>query len=74
MNIFLASIQIILSLVLMGAILIQHSESGLGTSFGGGDSMNIGHTRRGAEKIIFRGTIILAIAFVVVSFIAFIIS
>lgn len=68
MNTVLSITQIILSIVLIIAILIQHSESGLGESFGGSDSMSQIATRRGIEKKIFQGTILLSIIFVVLSF------
>ena len=62
-------IQIVLSVLLIGAILLQQSEAGLGGAFGGGDSFSSGHhTKRGAEKIIFIATIVIAIVFVVTSF------
>jgi preprotein translocase subunit SecG len=73
MNILLAVIQIILSVVLIAAILLQNSESGLGAAFGGDDG-GVKTTRRGAEKVMFQGTIILAIVFVVISFVVFVIS
>jgi preprotein translocase subunit SecG len=74
MNTVLAITQIILSVILIIAILIQHSESGLGETFGGGDSMSNVSTRRGVEKKVFQGTIVLAVAFVVLSFVVFVIS
>lgn len=74
MNTILLIIQIVLALVLIIAILIQHSESGLGETFGGSESGGPITTRRGVEKKIFQGTIVLAIAFVVLSFVIFAIS
>lgn len=74
MNTILAIIQIVLSVTLVGAILLQNSESGLGSAFGGDDGGTTKTTRRGAEKFIFRGTIVLAIIFVAVSFAVFAIS
>ncbi|MFH1653505.1 MAG: preprotein translocase subunit SecG [Pseudomonadota bacterium] len=59
--------QIILSFLLVAGILLQQKGSGLGSSFGGG---NLEYsTKRGAEKIIFRTTIVLAILFVIISII-----
>jgi protein translocase SecG subunit len=66
MEIALSIIQIVLSVVLIAAILLQNSESGLGAAFGGDDG-SPAKVRRGAEKTIFRGTILLSIVFVVVS-------
>ncbi|MES2213611.1 MAG: preprotein translocase subunit SecG [Patescibacteria group bacterium] len=62
-------VQIVLSILLMGGILLQQSEAGLGGAFGGGDGFSSGHhTKRGAEKVIFIGTIIIAVLFAVTSF------
>jgi protein translocase SecG subunit len=58
-------IQIVLSILLVVAILIQKSEAGVGGSFGGSDNFNAGfHTRRGFEQKLFYFTIILAVLFV----------
>ena len=62
-------IQIVLSILLIGGILLQQSEAGLGGAFGGGDGFSSGHhTKRGDEKFIFTATIVIAIVFVVTSF------
>lgn len=59
--------QIVLSFLLVAGILLQQRGSGLGSAFGGG---NLEYsTKRGAEKFIFRATIVLAILFVIVSII-----
>ena len=64
---FLASIlpwiQISLSVILIGLILLQQSDAGLGATFGGGDGTGSTHTRRGAEKTLFHITIVVAILF-----------
>ena len=61
--------QIILSVLLIIGVLLQQSEAGLGGAFGGGDGFSSGtHSKRGAEKIIFISTIIIAILFAVTSF------
>ncbi len=54
-------IQIIVSLLLICAILVQARGTGLSAVFGGESS--IYRTKRGAEKILFFITIFLAIAF-----------
>lgn len=65
-------IQIILSVILVAGILLQTSAAGLGGALGGSDGVDAGyHTRRGFEKFLFDGTVIIAILFVIVSFIAF---
>lgn len=58
-------VEIVLSVALIAAILLQSKGSGLGSVFGGDGS--VFRTRRGAEKGLFQLTILLAIAFGVVS-------
>jgi protein translocase SecG subunit len=58
--------QIVVSILLVVAILVQERSSGLSGVFGGGGS-EFYHTRRGLEKIIFWGTILLVIAFAALS-------
>ncbi|MDO8495468.1 MAG: preprotein translocase subunit SecG [bacterium] len=61
MNI-LTIVQVVLSLLLIGAILLQQKGSGLGSTFGS-EGGNLYSTKRGVEKILFYATIVLAIAF-----------
>ena len=53
--------QIIVSVLLIGAILLQQKGTGLGASFGG--SGQIYRSKRGLEKILFWATIVLAVIF-----------
>ena len=53
--------QIIVSVLLIGAILLQQKGTGLGASFGG--SGQIYRSKRGLEKILFLATIVLAVIF-----------
>ena len=55
--------QILISLVVIGAVILQAKGAGLGNIFGGagGDSYR---TRRGLERSLFRGTIVLMLVFV----------
>ena len=62
---FIPYIQVILSILLIVAILMQQSEAGLGSAFGGDQSSQAFRTKRGLEKWLFIGTIILAILFAV---------
>jgi len=74
MTAVLPYIQIILSILLIAGILIQRSEAGLGSAFGG-DGMSAGqYTRRGLERIIFIGTIVIAILFAVFAFISILVG
>ncbi len=62
-------IQIVLSILLIGGILLQQSEAALGSAFGGGDAFSSGfHTKRGAEKTLFVATIVIAVLFAATSF------
>jgi protein translocase SecG subunit len=55
--------QIILSVILVSAILLQQSAAGLGGALGGDDMGSFHHTRRGFEKFLFYLSIICAILF-----------
>jgi len=69
---YIPEIQIVLSLALMMAILMQQSDESLGGAFGGSDSFDtVKNTRRGAEKKLFQFTIWIAVLFVISSIIAF---
>jgi preprotein translocase subunit SecG len=68
-------LQIILSVLLVAGIILQNSSAGLGGAFGGSDNADTGfHTRRGFEKWLFNGTIVLAILFAIVSILSFVLS
>lgn len=59
--------QIVLSFLLVAGILLQQKGSGLGSAFGGS---NVEYsTKRGAEKFIFRATLVLAVLFIAISII-----
>jgi protein translocase SecG subunit len=64
MKMILIALQLIVSILLVGSILIQSSKGGLGSAFGGGGEFR---TKRGAELLVFRTTIVLAAAFLVFS-------
>lgn len=55
--------QILIALVVIAAVVLQAKGAGLGNIFGGvgGDSYR---TRRGLERTLFRGTIVLMLVFV----------
>lgn len=61
---FLPYIQIALAVLLVVGVLLQRSEASLGGAFGSSDLNANFHTRRGAEKVIFITTIVIAVLFV----------
>jgi len=60
---YLPYVQIVLSVLLMAAILLQRTGASLGGAFGADNFSSGFHTRRGFEKTLFHGTIVLAILF-----------
>jgi len=66
--------QIILSIVLVIAILLQQSSAGLGGALGGSDTGSFHHTRRGFEKFLFYLSIVCGILFALSAFLAIIIK
>lgn len=64
LSIYLPYIQIVLSALLMGAILLQRTGATLGGAFGADNFSSGFHTRRGLEKTLFRATIVLGVLFV----------
>lgn len=61
MKTYLTIAQIAVSSLLIVAILLQSRGTGLGSTFGG--EGNVYRTKRGVEKILFRSTIVFAVAF-----------
>lgn len=69
MNPFLALGQIIVSVALIGAILLQARGVGLSGTFGGDSSVY--RSRRGVERRLWQFTIVLAILFNLFALVAF---
>lgn len=67
MTLYLNIIQIIISITLMVVILLQVKGEG-GGAFGGG--AGVARTRRGLEKTLFNATIVLAVIFLLISFVS----
>lgn len=57
-------IHLIVAISLMTLILLQSSKGGLGSAFGGGEFYR---TKRGAERVVFTATIVMAALFLVTS-------
>lgn len=62
---FFIIFQIIISILLIGAILLQNKGQGLSSTFGGGGEFY--RSKRGLEKILFLATILLACLFLITS-------
>lgn len=59
--------QLIVAVAIIILILLQERSSGLSGVFGGGEDGGFYQTRRGLEKLIFRGTIVLVALFLALS-------
>lgn len=69
MNPFLAIGQLIVSIALMAAILLQSRGTGLSGTFGGDSAVY--RSRRGIEKRLFQFTVALGVLFVLFSLVAY---
>lgn len=69
MNPILAFAEIMVSIGLIAAILLQSRGAGLGATFGGESSAY--RSRRGVEKTLFQFTIVLAALFVIICLVSF---
>lgn len=65
--------EITLSLLLILGIVLQQRGAGLGGAFGGDNFSSTFYKRRGAEKFLFYGTIVVAILFVAAAIAGFLI-
>ncbi|MEK7113452.1 MAG: preprotein translocase subunit SecG [Patescibacteria group bacterium] len=66
--------QIILSIVLVTAVLLQQSAAGLGGALGGSDTASFHHTRRGFEKFLFYVSVVCSILFALSALLAIIVK
>ena len=65
-TVMLEILHTILAVLLIGSIVIQTRASGLSATFGGSGTSNVVQ-RRGAEKLVFRASIWLSVAFFVLA-------
>lgn len=63
-------IHLLVSVSLVSLILLQSSQGGLGAAFGGGEGYR---TKRGAERVVFTGTILLGVLFLITSITTFVV-
>ena len=66
--------QIILSITLVTAILLQQSSAGVGGALGGMSNESFHHTRRGFEKFLFYLSIVCGILFALFALLSIIIK
>lgn len=67
-------VQILLSVLIIGAVLLQRTGASLGGAFGSDNFSSGFHTRRGLEKTLFYATIILGILFAISALVNLLIS
>ncbi len=72
MNAFLASGQIILSIALIVAILMQARGTGLSSTFGGDSAVY--RSRRGIERRLWQFTIVLGVLFTIFSLASYVVG
>ncbi len=63
------SAQDVLAILLVISVLLQQAQGGAGSAFGQSDSFH--STRRGAERVLFNFTIVVAVAFFAISIATF---
>ncbi|MCK5060151.1 MAG: preprotein translocase subunit SecG [Candidatus Pacebacteria bacterium] len=66
-------VQIILGVILILSILLQRSDASLGSAFGGDSGGGTQFSRRGFERVLFIGTIVVACLFTISAFLALIV-
>jgi preprotein translocase subunit SecG len=67
---FLNLLQITISVILIVVVLLQVKGSGFGAALGGMSGGSVYRTKRGLERTLFQATILLVIAFVLISFLS----
>lgn len=66
--------QIALSVLLIGAVLLQRTGASLGGAFGADNFSSGFHTRRGMERTLFQASIVLGVLFAVSALVNLLIS
>ena len=62
---FIQIFQVIISILLIISVLLQNRGSGVSGVFGGGGE--VFRVKRGAEKVLFRATVVLSVLFIGIS-------
>ena len=63
-------VQIVISALLIGCVLLQVKGSGFGAALGGMSGGSVFRTKRGLERTLFQATILLTIVFIFVTFLS----
>ncbi len=71
---FLPYVQIILSVILVLAILLQQSSAGVGGALGGDSGASLHYTRRGFEKFLFYLSIVCGVLFALIALLSIIVK
>jgi preprotein translocase subunit SecG len=71
MHTLLKYFQLVVSILLILAILVQNRSSGLSSTFGGSGTIQV--KKRGAEKVLYNATIVLAVIFVACAILALVV-
>ena len=71
---YLPYVQIVLSVLLISAVLLQRTGASLGGAFGADNFSSGFHTRRGLERTLFFATIVLGVLFAVSALIQLLIA
>jgi protein translocase SecG subunit len=67
MQTVLLVLQVIAAILLAGSILIQERGSGMGEAIGGSSAAGFQTSKRGAEKVLAQLTVVLLVAFMILS-------
>jgi protein translocase SecG subunit len=67
-------IQIVLSILLIGGILLQRSDASLGSAFGADSVGGTRYARRGFERTMYIATIVVAILFTISAFLTLLVG
>ena len=73
LKVSLPYVQVLLSVLLVIAIILQRRGSSLGGAFGGDNFSAAYNTRRGAEKFLFNASIVIGVLFALSCFVALIV-
>jgi preprotein translocase subunit SecG len=67
---FMNILQIAVSVTLIVVVMLQVKGSGFGAALGGMSGGSVYRTKRGLERTLFQATILLVVAFVMISFLS----